>query len=469
MKLSKLLRNIKSENVNFVDVDIDNLMTNSQKTLNNALFFCYHGVKVDGHQYIDEAIKNGAVALVVEYKTDTNIPQIIVEDARKAMCIIAANFYDNPQDKLKIIGITGTNGKTSTTHILASILQKNGKKVGIIGTNGAYIDGQKYICSLTTPDPIELNSIFDNMLKKGIEYVVMEVSAHAIALNKIYNIDFIYGAITNITQDHIDFFETMDNYAIAKLSFLNECPNIAINIDDKYCAEYSRARTAKQITYGQNGNVSFDKVKFYHNKTIFDIVINNRRYKIKTNLLGQFNIYNIMCAVAIADGIGVDCKDIIKGVKKVFVEGRLNLVPGKVNVAIDYAHTPDGLEKVLNSVKSFCKGRIITVFGCGGNRDTKKRKIMGEVVSKLSDVTIVTSDNPRYEDPDKIIDDIKVGINGDAFYIVDRKNAIYKAMDIANKKDIVLICGKGAEDYQEINGVKYPFSDYDVVREYYKK
>ena len=469
MKLSKLVNRLKCKEINFQDLDIDNLMTNSKSQKPNSLFFCYQGVNVDSHDFANEAISNGAVALIVEKKLDIHVPQILVDDTRHAITIIASNFYDNPQDKLKIIGITGTNGKTTTTHIVANILQKSGKKVGIIGTNGAKIMGQKYFCSLTTPDPIELNGLFAEMVKKQVEYVVMEVSAHAIALNKLSNIDFIMGAITNITQDHIDFFETMDNYALTKLSFLSACPNVAINVDDNYCKSYVAKRKGKSVTYGVNGNISYKNVKYYNKKTIFNLIINGKSYKAKTSLLGNFNIYNIMCATAIAISIGVQSKDIIKGIKKVSVDGRLDLVPGKINVAIDYAHTPDGLQKVLEAVKQFCKGKIITVFGCGGNRDKKKRKIMGEVASRLSDVVIVTSDNPRNENSDKIIEDIKEGINGNAYYITDRKIAIYKAMDIARKKDIVLICGKGAEDYQEIMGVKYPFSDYEVVQDYYKK
>lgn len=469
MKLSKIIENLQCNKINFEDLEIDNLMTNSKYQKPNSLFFCYQGISVDSHDFVNEAIDNGAIALIVEKNLNVDIPQILVEDTRQAISIIASNFYNNPHNKLKIIGITGTNGKTTTTNIVANILQKCGKKVGIIGTNGAKIMGQKYFCSLTTPDPIELNSLFAEMVKKQVEYVVMEVSAHAIALSKISNIEFLVGAITNITQDHIDFFETMDNYALTKLSFLNACPNIAINVDDDYCKRYVKQREGKSITYGANGNISYKNAKYYSKKTVFNLIINGKSYKAKTSLLGNFNIYNVMCATAIAISIGVKTKDIIKGIKQVHVDGRLELVPGKIHVAIDYAHTPDGLQKVLESVKQFCEGKIITVFGCGGNRDKKKRKIMGEVASRLSDVVIVTSDNPRDEDPEKIIEDIKEGITCDAYYITDRKIAIYKAMDIARKKDIVLICGKGAEDYQEIKGIKYPFSDYEIVKEYYKK
>ena len=262
MKLSKIIENLQCNKINFEDLEIDNLMTNSKYQKPNSLFFCYQGVSVDSHDFVNEAIDNGAIALIVEKKLNVDIPQILVEDTRQAISIIASNFYNNPQNKLKIIGITGTNGKTTTTNIVANILQKCGKKVGIIGTNGAKIMGQKYFCPLTTPDPIELNGLFAEMVKKQVEYVVMEVSAHAIALSKISNIEFLVGAITNITQDHIDFFETMDNYALTKLSFLNACPNIAINIDDDYCKRYVKQREGKSITYGVNGNISYKIAKY---------------------------------------------------------------------------------------------------------------------------------------------------------------------------------------------------------------
>ena len=458
MKLNKIL------NCQY-QVEIDELSIDSRVKTNNGLYFCLTG-KLDGHDYAYQAVQNGAVALVCEKKLDLPIPQIIVDDSRAAMSKAAANFYGNPQNLLTMVGITGTNGKTTTSFIVESILKRYGKKVAVIGTNGVFYNDKHISSQLTTPDPIQLFEILQRLVNSGAQYVVMEVSAHAAALNKVKEITFDVAAFTNLTQDHLDFFGDMDSYFQAKKKWLLSGKNIVINADDRYGLELIKS-AKNTITYGYNNPSDVFGINLRMSEHGLSYVLNlmDDIAQVKFSLPGRFNMYNTMCAAAICYLLKVPCsyiKDGIKRVKK--IDGRFNIInTTEFSVIIDFAHTDDGLKNVLNAIREFALGKIITVFGCGGNRDSSKRAKMGMVASELSDYVVITSDNPRFEDPMDIMKEIQKGVSCEHTLIVERKDAIGHAVRKAKKNDIVLIAGKGAEKYQEIDGIKIPYCDEDFV------
>lgn len=474
MILSKLIEGVQIlQTQGDLDIDIQNIMIDNANKLPNSIYFCYQGVNADGHNYFQEAISNGAVALIVERFLPTNITQIKVNNVRQIISIICSNFYDNPQTKLKIIGVTGTNGKTTTTFMIREMLKAAGHKVGIIGTTAIYINEIFYPTTLTTPDPLTLFTTFNNMLNAGVEYVVMEVSAHAIDLYKINGIKFEVGVFTNLTQDHLDYFKDIKTYAECKQKFLTSkyCNNCVINVDDKYGRDYFHACDTKKFTYAimnpsdvfaLNIKMNLEGSNFVTN--LFDDIL-----RCETSLAGKFNVYNSLAALTCCKVLGLDNKSIVMGLENLKkVDGRFNVldINTPYKIVIDYAHTPDGIENILKNVKALTKGKLITVFGCGGNRDATKRPIMGKVACKYSNLVIITSDNPRFENPYTIIDQIKQATTGEVLVIENRKEAIIKALNSAFISDTVVILGKGCEDYQEINGIKYPFSDERVVREY---
>lgn len=476
MQLCKILKGVRILEVKGnLEQDILYLSQKTEDCRESSLFFCIKGISGDGHDFVDVAIKNGAKALIVErFINKCNITQILVKNTRNIMPKICNNFYNNVLSKLKLIGITGTNGKTTTTKILQSIFLASNKKVGIIGTNGVEFTGKKFSSNLTTPDTTTLFKIFNDMADSGVKYVVMEVSAHAISLNKLKGIKFEVGLFTNLTQDHLDFFCSMHKYALTKLKFLQKtyCKNVVINIDDKYGALFQKLTNSNLFTFGINlpaQNFAIDIDLTFKGSSFLCSVIDSPLY-ITSNLPCLFNVYNVLgaCVVAKILDLPIDC--IVQGVNKIRnIDGRMNCFKLKNNAyaIIDFAHTPDGIKKVLEGLRGLVKGKkIITVFGCGGNRDRGKRRLMGEVASKLSDKVIVTSDNPRNENPETIIKDITYGIKGEFLCQIDRKKAIKHAFDLSSDGDVILIAGKGAENYQEINGVKLPYSDLDEIKNY---
>ena len=446
MKLYDIISNMRFTGIkNYQELDIDSLSCVSSEKLMNGIYFCIKGMKTDGHDYAYEAVKNGAVCLVVEHFIDLPITQILVSDVRKAMSYISSIFYETYKSKMKFIGITGTNGKTTTTFALRQLLTKMGKKVGLIGTEGVYIGNLLLPATLTTPDPIDLHKLIADMERNGCEYCVMEVSAHSIALNKIDDIMYDCVALSNITKDHLDFFLTMDNYCKCKASLFD-------------------------IKHARNGVINIDQ---HIHSTDFSIEYNDKEYHAKSNLIGEYNIYNLMLAIGCLLELGFDLKEVINKLSEceILVPGRFNVLhtPSNFSVVIDYAHTPDGIKNILTAIKNLPIKRLITVFGCGGNRDKTKRPEMAKMATSLSDIVVVTSDNPRYENPDMIIDDILRGVDDkNIVTITNRKDAIEYALSIASPNDLVAILGKGAENYQDINGVKHHFSDYEVVDEYFK-
>ncbi|HEY8389394.1 MAG TPA: UDP-N-acetylmuramoyl-L-alanyl-D-glutamate--2,6-diaminopimelate ligase [Clostridia bacterium] len=474
MKLSQLLIGIQAKEIIGLDVEITGLFHNSQAVTKGGLFFCLEGQNFDGHNFVYDAVTNGAAAIICRRVfSDLDITQVIVEDVRSSMAIISSNFFGNPIKSMKLIGITGTNGKTTTTYIIKSIGEAAGKKVGLIGTSGIIIDGQKYPPLLTTPDPIELHSIFRRMADCHTDWVVMEVSAHALALRKMDGIVADIAVLTNCTQDHLDFFKTMENYKQAKsLFFTPEHAKIAVvNTDDELGRQICCQGNIACFTYGCQNPADAFGIDYTSDINGLKFVINmfDKLYEINFRLPGRFNMYNSLCAALTCYLLNVSIQDIAAGISNLkMVKGRFETyVGGGKQIIIDYAHTPDGLNNILRSIKEFCKGKIITVFGCGGDRDKDKRPKMGKTVCQLSDYTVITSDNPRSEDPDDIINDIVQGANetkGLYVCITDRLEAIKHALMMACPDDIVLIAGKGDEPYQEIKGVKYPFSDLEVVK-----
>ena len=453
------------------NVEITNLTFKSSEARGGSLYFCIKGESFDGHDFAEIVSSQGASAIVVERVQKVNIPQILVKDTRRSLSEICANFYNHPEKKLKFIGVTGTNGKTTTTFILRHILKEAGYKVGVIGTQGTFINGRSYKSSLTTPDPTELYSILSKMCDMGVDYVVMEASAHAISLKKLDGIIFDVGIITNITQDHLDFFNTMKQYESTKISFLNSkhIKTAVVNIDDARIRQNINKIDVPVLSYGLNNPAdvfamdvekSLEKSRFVVNA--FDNVFN-----VECPLVGEFNVYNILGAIAACFSLGIGEKTIVKALKKVKAPlGRFSVIKlsENITVIIDFAHTPDGMENVLKTIKGVYFEKLVCVFGCGGNRDTGKRSIMGRIAEEYSNFVVITSDNPRFEDPGKILDDIEAGMKKNSHVkIVDRREAIKYALGLVSGGGVVAILGKGGETYQDINGVKTPYNDFEEI------
>ena len=466
-------------------IDLVSLSSFNNEEINTVSFNCeekcdlFINLKTDIEQSlidIEKAKLNGAKVVVTQNELNIDLPQIVVKDVRSAMALMACNFYGNPSKNMKIIGITGTNGKTTSTYIIKSILENAGYKVGLIGTNCNIIDNQILPAHLTTPDPFELQSLLKQMSDNNCDYVVMEVSAHSLYFNKVDGIYFEVGIFTNLTQDHLDFFGNMQSYAQAKSQLFknNRCKIAVFNVDDEFGHIFARfCNCPRVISYALNNpsDVFAVNVKVDLSGSSFFVNAMDDLGQMHFNIGGRYNVYNVLGSVACCHTLGIDMDTITKGVEAVIsVDGRYNTFtsPRGYGVVIDYAHTPDGLENLLKSVKELTSGRLITVFGCGGNRDATKRPLMGKISGQISNISILTSDNPRFEVPIDIIDDIESGIKleTDSYIkIENRKNAIEYATKIAQKGDTVVIAGKGQETYQEIKGVKHHFSDKEIVED----
>ena len=462
MQLNKVIRcDFKTE--------VTSISFDSRTVRPGALFFCLEGA-VDGHDFAFQAVLKGAAAIVSSRPLGLGVPEIIVKDTRAELARACAAFWGHPEKRLKLVAVTGTNGKTTTTFVIKSILEDAGHTVGIIGTAFVEYCGKKFPSDLTTPDPTDLYKIFAEMADCGVEYVIMEASAHAIALRKLEGLTFSVAAFTNLTRDHLDFFKTMESYAAAKKSLFTggHILAAAVNVDDELGREIALECPAPVVSYGCRYPADAFAIDLRMSIGGLRYVLNlsDDVAEVKFNLPGRFNMYNTLCAAAVAKALNIPIRHIVRGIRSVTrVEGRFDVVfTSGCGVIIDFAHTDDGLRNVLGAVREFVTGRIITVFGCGGNRDRTKRPIMGRTVCEMSDYAVITSDNPRYEDPMEIIADIKSGITGDNYEVQpDRKKAIIRALELADKDDIVVIAGKGAERYQEIKGVKYEYNDEEFV------
>lgn len=456
------------------NVEITGICYDSRKVEQGNLFVCIKGYESDGHKYAQNAIEKGAAAIICEDDICCDIPKIKVENSRKALSFISAFFYGNPSKKMQIIGITGTNGKTTSTYIIKGILEACGYKVGLIGTNQNMIGDKVLPADRTTPDSLELNMLLAKMAEEKVNYVVMEVSSHSLYLDRVAEIDFKVGAISNITQDHLDFHKTMEAYRDAKSILFEKSEISVLNIDDD-SYEYMRNKAKGTVlSYGiDNGDVKAFDVFLNRNGVSYNVTKDGESSRILVGIPGKFSVYNSLLAISVALSLGIPMPFIRMALKnQKGVKGRLEVMDTDTDysVIIDYAHTPDGLINVIDTINEFKEGRLITLFGCGGDRDNKKRSIMGEIATKNSDFSIITSDNPRTEDPMKIINDILKGVCGENYVVIEnRKEAIKYALDIAKPNDIILLAGKGHETYQILNTGKIHFDEREVVLESLKR
>lgn len=464
--------------------DVSDIQYDSRKVKKNSVFVAIKGFKTDGHKFIMDSINNGAVAVVVEEDNvipdeiirHSQVAKILVKNSRVALAELSKGFYKDPTSFLKLIGITGTNGKTTTSFILKNILEHSGYKTGLVGTIVNYIGKTKVDSKLTTPESNDLNNFFHQMIEEKCSYAVMEVSSHSLALNRVYGLNFAGAVFTNITSDHLDFHNTFEEYLKAKkilFDSLSKNSYSVINSDDVSSTRIIENCKAKICSYGlfNNSDYQIKDITYDLSGTNFSIINANKRFQIHTSLIGTFNAYNATAAFATAHSFGIDEKTIIEGIKSTpQVPGRFEVIgSGTKKVIVDYSHTADSLEKALLAVREIVKNevQVVTVFGCGGDRDKTKRPVMGKIASELSDKVIITSDNPRTENPYAIIEDIKKGITKNNFIIVEnREEAIRKAIKTSEDKSVILIAGKGHENYQEINGVRHHFSDQEVAGKY---
>lgn len=477
MKLFSLLKNINARVLGNVAIEIKGLYHKDTEVKEGGIFFSLRGTRVDGNAYVLSAIKNGAVAVVTEQEIQnlSHVTQVVVKNAREAMSQIACKFYGNPASKLKVIGITGTNGKTTTSNMIASILNYADKKVGIIGTNGVFIRGEKFESGMTTPDPIELQKYLQLMVRTKVEYAVMEVSAHAIDLYKISGFVFDAVVFTNLTEDHLDYFKTMEKYFQAKAKlFARKHANFAvINVDDEYGMRIIDSINLPYVTYSNSGINAMFYAGDIKQKGAGQTFKLNGKFDFELGFAGKFNVSNALAAIAVAEHFGFDEVQIAKGLSGMKpVDGRFNsIMVGEVLVVVDYAHTPDGLKNILSACREIAgKNKLISVFGCGGNRDSAKRPIMGEISTSLADFTIITSDNPRFEKREDIAKDIVSGISKTNYSVkLDRPKAIFEAIKMAEPHDVVVVAGKGAEPYIDENGEKMPYSDLAEIEKIRRK
>ena len=479
MKLSALIGKVPgkiSVYGNIDDVEIRALCVDSRRSEPGALFFCTPGLRMDAHDFAPQAVDKGAAALIVQRRLDMDVPQVQVEDVRTALSYIAAEFFGNPAEELMLMGITGTKGKTTTSFLLKSIMEEAGYKTGLIGTVCSMIGDETLPNHLTTPDPIETQTLLRRMADAGCKCVVMEVSAHALDMHRLAGLKFKVAAFSNFSRDHLDYFGDMDTYFRAKMKFFEPdmCEEIVYNVDDERVCEGIQAlgRRALRIGIRASSDVYANDTEIGERGCSFLMTWHKKfRVSISLRLAGIFNVYNALMAAGMAICAGVGPEAIRRGLEKVrAVPGRIELLDTGTpyRVILDYAHSPDSLENVLKAVRQTAKGRMIALFGCGGNRDVSKRPIMGEIAGELADFCVLTSDNPRGEDPMAILAAIEEGIRPtgcDYIVIENRREAIRYALNLAKKDDVVVLAGKGHETYQEINGVRHPFDEKIVVAE----
>ncbi len=474
MKLRQLLEGVSLLRPIQQDLEITGIAYDSRQVTPGCLFVCIKGFATDGHKYINNAIENGAAALLVQDAIeDFDIPWAQAADTRKALAQVAANFYGHPEKQLSIIGVTGTNGKTTVTTLIKSVLEFTGKSVGLIGTNENMIGSEVIPTERTTPESLDLFALFRKMADAGMEYVVMEVSSHSLMLNRVFGICFDVAVFTNLTQDHLDFHETMENYYQAKRLLFNVCKKAVVNADDKCGMRIIADASCPLFTYSVDNEADFraKNLRISPRGVIFDLETKSKVLPARLGIPGKFSAYNALAALSACVALDVEPEKIIdallvaKGVK-----GRAETVYTKTDytMIIDYAHTPDGLENIVKTVKEFAPTRVVTLFGCGGDRDPVKRPIMGEIAGRLSDYCIITSDNPRTEEPMTIIRQIEEGMKQtDCSYTVieNRREAIRHAMVTAQPGDCIILAGKGHETYQIIGKEKRHFDEREVIRE----
>lgn len=484
MELRKVLANLENLKAKGnLEIDIKNIESDSRKVTKDCLFVAIKGFDTDGHSYIKKAIENGANSIMIEEGYDikkasipSDITIIVAPNTRYALAIASCNFYGEPSKKFKLVGVTGTKGKTTTTFMIKKLLEKQGQKVGLIGTIAKYI-GEKCLgeSDRTTPDSLELQRLFAQMAEEKVDTVIMEVSSQSLKLDRVAGCNFDIAVFTNFSEDHISPKEhsDMEDYYNSKAKLFKMCKTGFINADNIYVAKLKKILPNNDIkTYGIDNNADLlaKDITVTNSYVDFKVKLGEKNERVKVGIPGRFSVYNSLAAICVAQKLGVSAQNIKEALLEVRVPGRSELVPNKkeLPIMIDYAHSPESLESILTAVSSYTRGRVISVFGCGGDRDQAKRPVMGEISGRVADFTIITSDNPRTEEPEKIVKQIEEGIkktNGKYIVIVDRKEAIKYAIKMANKTDIIVLAGKGHEPYQEICGKKYPFDERIIVKE----
>ncbi|QRN86438.1 UDP-N-acetylmuramoyl-L-alanyl-D-glutamate--2,6-diaminopimelate ligase [Clostridia bacterium] len=491
MQLDQLLINVEHSIVHGnTEMEVEGIAYDSRNVREGYLFIAIKGLVVDGHDFIESAIQNGASAVIGEDRAKLESCSakrcLHTKNSRRALAILSANFFENPSQSLGLIGVTGTNGKTSTTMLLKTILRTAGHKTGLFGTIENSLDDEILPAHHTTPESRELQEMLGILRNKGAEYTVMEVSSHALALERVYGCDFQVGVYTNLTQDHLDFHPNMEEYFQAKLSLFKQIDEmeiknpkgryIVLNNDDSYSKRIADTVSCKVLTYGIHAESDY-MAKNIHvglNGIDFELIHPLGSLQMHLRMTGEFTVYNCLAAVAIALEEGIETDIIKRSLAETKVPGRFEPVQEGQDfaVVVDYAHTPDSLQNAIRTAKQVAEHRVISIFGCGGDRDRSKRSIMGKIGTEESDYAIITSDNPRTEEPTEIIKDILAGVTVPARRyetITDRRKAIQKGIAMAKKGDLVLIAGKGHEDYQIIGTKKYPFSDLLIAREAIKE
>ena len=473
MKLKDLLKDIPVLECSAdPELEIGAVHYDSRKVTEGSLFVAVAGFASDGNRFIPMAMEKGAVAVVTAKKPETEVPYVLVESDRLALARLGCNFFGHPAKSMTMIGVTGTNGKTSVTLLLKQVLEKClGAKVGLIGTMANLVGDEVLPTERTTPESFDLQALFARMRDNGCTHVVMEVSSHAVALERIGGTHFDVAAFTNLTEDHLDFHKTMDCYCDAKADLFRRCDKAVINADDSYAGRILAAAVCPVVTTGlKEADLTAKDLELLAEGIRFTAVSGGEEVAVQLPIPGKFTVYNALTVLGIGTQLGISLEAAAEALRTAEgVKGRIEVVPTPetpYSVLIDYAHTPDGLENVLSSVKDFCRGRLIAVFGCGGDRDPMKRPIMGQIGVKLSDIAIITSDNPRTEDPMAIIEDILKGVKkeyGEYIVMEDRRKAIRYAMDIGKKDDIIVLAGKGHETYQDIGGHKYHLDEREEV------
>lgn len=459
------------------DKEISAITCDSRQVEKGNLFFCIIGARFDGHEHAEQALSRGAAAIVVS--RDIGLEnQILVKDTRLVYGLVCSNYFGNPAKKLKLLGITGTNGKTTITYLVKNILEAAGKNVGLIGTIHNEIGDMTLPAKHTTPDPMHLYSMFARMVEAGCEYVVMEVSSHALDQQRVAGCHFECAAFTNLTQDHLDYHGTMENYYEAKKSLFSICGTAIINIDDEYGKRLYNEISCKKLTYSlfsDKADYTAHDIKFSAQGSRFSLLADSKLSRVKFCMPGNFSVANAVAAAVTCIAAGVDFDTVIAGLSSVKgVAGRIEILPTDTDFTVirDYAHSPDGLQKILETVREFAPARVVTLFGCAGNRDRTKRVKMAEIASKYSDFCILTSDNPRDESPQRIIDDALPGLNSNKTpykAIVDRYEAIEWALDFCKPSDILILAGKGHEDYQVLDFGTIFFDEKVIVTELLEK
>lgn len=478
MKLRDLLKDIPfTYTAVDLDIDIREVRYDSRAVQPGDLFVAVRGFATDGHAYIGMALKKGAVAVVCE-QTGKGIPAVIVPDARAALADIAGNRFDHPSRKLTMVGVTGTNGKTTTTTLIKHILEAESHKVGLIGTNQNMIGDEVIPTERTTPESYELQALFARMAEAGCTHCVMEVSSHSLVLDRVRGVRFAVGAFTNLTQDHLDFHKTMEAYREAKAKLFTISDKGVVNLDDPVADKMLADAACPCLTFSADkdaADLSAKNIELGASGVSFVAATRDAIARVSLGIPGHFSVENALAALGVCVALGVPLEHAARALGTAHgVKGRAEVVPTDTDytVLIDYAHAPDGVSNILRTVRGFAKGRVIALFGCGGDRDRTKRPIMGHLAAELSDYCIVTSDNPRTEQPEAIIEDIVAGMKAAKVpvdVICDRRAAIYHALDIAQKDDVIVLMGKGHETYQEIDHVKHHMDEREIVADYFKE